>query len=136
MENNKNKVNLENIDEFIKDIDSKIKNVEEKELDGKSPEEKQKLKEQWEKERLENIEKLKKQQDDFDSKMSSWKEKQKELMPIEEIKSGIDDMMKKLNMEWEEALKAIIDELFKEKSEEEKEKFIKDFNDRLNSENK
>ena len=68
--------------------------------------------------------------------MSSWKEKQKELMSIEEIKSGIDDMMKKLDIKWEEALKATIDELFKEKSEEEKEKFIKDFNDRLNSENK
>ena len=64
------------------------------------------------------------------------KEKQKELMSIEEIKSGIDDMMKKLDIKWEEALKATIDELFKEKSEEEKEKFIKDFNDRLNSENK
>ncbi len=48
----KNKVNLENIADYVKDIDSKIKNVEEKELDSKSPEEQQKLKEQWEKEKF------------------------------------------------------------------------------------
>lgn len=41
---NKNMVNLEYIDDFIKNLDSKIKNVEEKELDGKSPKEQQKLK--------------------------------------------------------------------------------------------
>lgn len=134
MEDNKNRVNLENIDDFIKDINSKIKNVEEKELYGKSSEEQQKLKKQWEKERLKNTELLKKQQDDFDNKMSKWKKKQKELMPIEKIKSSIDDMMEKLDMEWKEALKATIDELFKEKSKEEKEQLLKYFNDRLNSE--
>ena len=136
MENSKNKVNLDNIDDFIKDIDSKIKNIEEKELDGKSPEEQQNFKEKGEKERLKNTELLKKQQDDFDSKMSKWEKKQKELMSIEEIKSSIDDMMKKLDIEWEEALKATINELFKEKSKEEKDQLQKYFNDRLNSKNK
>ena len=87
-------------------------------LNDKSLEEQQKLKSQWEKERLENEKKLEKQQKDFDNKMAKWNEEQQKLMSIEEIKTGIEAMMKELDMKWDEAVKSFVAQLFKNSSEE------------------
>ena len=82
------KFDLEHSNEFMEKVNSEIKGLEEKLLKGKSPEEQQKLKMQWEKERLENEKKLEKQQKDFDNKMAKWNEEQQKLMSIEEIKTA------------------------------------------------
>ena len=115
------------IEKELNGLNLKLSKIEEKILKDKTPEEQEKIKLEWENTKKENEKKLKEEADKFNKQMQDWEQKQKELMPIEDIRNGLKEMMKELDDKWNKTLKSAIEELCKGKTAEEKEKILKAF---------
>ena len=59
--------------------------------------------------------------------MRKRKKNESELIPIEDIKDGLNGMIKDLDDKWYETLQSAIEDLCKDKTEEEKEKIMNAF---------
>ena len=126
------KVDTNNINNTIGDIDLRLKELEEKILVGKTKEEQEKIKKEWEDKRTKFEDELNKKQKEFNNKKKEWEVKQSELIPTDEVRSGLNEMMDNLDKEWNEIFNSAIDELCKGKSEEEKQQILKAFTDKAN----
>lgn len=111
---------FENIDELIKDIDFKLEKVNEQELVEKSEKEQELLKKQWEDQRNNFSNKLEKEQKVFDKKIKKLNDDFNKLIPIDEMNKMIKQYIEEMDLKWEEALKATINDIFKDKTDEEK----------------
>ena len=65
---------------------------------------------------------IKKEMDKIEKKFEKRKKNESELISIEDIKPGLDKMIKDLADKWDETLQSAIEDLCKGKTEEEKEK--------------
>ena len=126
-DNNAIKIDTDNINNTIGDIDSKLKELEEKILDGKTKEEQEKIKKEWEEKKIKFENELSKNQEEFNKRKEEWEEKQSELISTVEVKSGLNEIMDNLDRDWNETLKSTIEDLCKGKTEEEKAKIMKAF---------
>ena len=68
--------------------------------------------------------KLKKEFEKFENKRKELEKRQSELIPVEELKDGLNGMIKDLDDKWDETLQSAIEDLCKGKIEEEKEKIM------------
>ena len=121
------KCGLEHSNEVIERMNKEIKEAEERILKDKTPEEKEEIKKQWEQSKVKTEQKLKKEFEKFEKDRKELEKKQSELIPVEEIKDGLNGMIKDLDDKWNETLQSAIADLCKGKTEEEKEKIMKSF---------
>lgn len=121
------KFDLEHSNEVIERMNREIKETEERILKDKTPEEQEEIKKQWEQSKLETEQKLKKKFEKFKKEREELKKKESELIPVEDIKDGLNEMIKDLDDKWNETLQSAIEGLCKGKTEEEKEKIMKSF---------
>lgn len=121
------KFDLEHSNEVIERMNREIKEAEERILRDKTPEEQEEIKKQWEKNKLETEQKLKKQFEKFEKEREELKKRESELIPVEDIKEGLNGMIKDLDEKWNETLQSAIEDLCKGKTEEEKAKIMKSF---------
>ena len=70
---------------------------------------------------------IKKEMDKIEKKFEKRKKNESELISIEDIKPGLDKMIKDLDDKWNEDLQSAIESLCKGKTEEEKEKIMNAF---------
>ena len=129
-----NKFDMKHSNEVIEQMNREIKEVEEKILKNKTPEEQEKIKKQWEQNRIETEEKTKKELEKFEREREKLKKQESELIPIEDIKEGLNGIVKDLDDKWNEAMQSAIGELSKGKTDEEKGKIMDTFNN-INSNN-
>ena len=120
----KNKYDLEHSNEVMERMNREIKETEERILKDKTPEEQEEIKKQWEQNKIKTEQKLKKQFEKIEKDMKELEKKQSELIPVEEIKDGLNVMIKDLDDKWDETLQSAIEDLCKDKTEEEKEKIM------------
>lgn len=121
------KFDLEHSNEVIEKMNREIKEAEERILKDKTPEEQEEIKKQWEQSKLETEQKLKKEFEKFENERKELEKKERELIPVENIKDGLNGMIKDLDDKWNETLQSAIEELCKGKTEEEKAKIMKSF---------
>ncbi len=121
------KFDLEHSNEVIERMNREIKEVEERILKDKTPEEQEEIKKQWEQNKIKTEQKLKKEFEKFEKEREELKKRESELIPVEDIKDGLNGMIKDLDDKWNETLQSSIEDLCKGKTEEEKEKIMKSF---------
>ena len=121
------KFDLEHSYEVIERMNREIKEAEERILKDKTPEEQEEIKKQWEQNKIKTEQKLKKEFEKFEKDRKELEKKQSELIPVEDIKDGLNGMIKDLDDKWNETLQSAIEDLCKGKTEEEKEKIMKSF---------
>lgn len=121
------KFDLEHSNEVIEKMNREIKEAEERILKDKTPEEQEEIKKQWEQNKIKTEQKLKKEFEKFEKERKELEKKESELIPIEDIKEGLNGMIKDLDDKWNETLQSAIEELCKGKTEEEKAKIMKAF---------
>lgn len=121
------KFDLEHSNEVIERTNREIKEAEERILKDKTPEEQEEIKKQWKQSKIKTEQKLKKEFEKFEKDRKELEKKQSELIPVEDIKDGLNGMIKDLDEKWDETLQSAIEELCKDKTEEEKEKIINAF---------
>lgn len=117
---------LKHLNEVIERMNKEIKELEEKILKDKTIEEQEEIKKQWKQNQLEIEQKLKKEFEKFEKEIKDLK-KERELIPVEDIKDGLNCIIKDLDDKWNETLQSAIEELCKGKTEEEKAKILKSF---------
>lgn len=115
------------VNKLISDLDKKIEELEQKEYDGITEIEQIKLKDKWDKEREKQEQELKRQFEKFEKEREELKKRERELIPVEDIKKGLNEMIKELDDKWNETLQSAIKDLCKGKTEEEKEEIMKSF---------
>lgn len=118
---------LKHSNEVIERMNKEIKEIEEKILKNKTPEKQEEIKKQWEQNKIKTEQKLKKEFEKFEKERKKLEKKQSELIPIGDIKDGLNDIIKDLDDKWNETLQSAIEELCKGKTEEENEKIMKSF---------
>lgn len=122
-----NKFDLNHSKAVIERMNREIKEIEEKILKDKAKEEQEKIKKEWEQNKINAEQKIKKELEKFEKEREELKKKESELIPIEDIKEALNSMIKDLDDKWNETLKSAIEELCKGKSEEDKSKIVKSF---------
>lgn len=121
------KFDLEHSNEVIERMNREIKEAEEKILKDKTPKEQEEIKKQWEQNKIETDKKLKKEFEKFEKDRKELEKRESELIPIEDIKEGLNGIIKDLDDKWNETLQSAIEELCKGKTEEEKAEIMKSF---------
>ena len=123
----KNNFDLKHSNEVLEKMNKEIKEAEERILKDMTPEEQEKIKKEWEQNKIKIEQKLKKEFEKFESDRKELEERQSELIPVEEIKDGLNGMIKDLDDKWDETLQSAIEDLCKGKTKEEKEKIMTAF---------
>lgn len=118
---------LKHSNEVIERMNKEIKEIEEKILKNKTSEGQEEIKKQWEQNKIKTEQKLKKEFEKFEKERKELEKKEKDLIPVEDIKEGLNGMIKDLDDKWNETLQLAIEELCKGKTEEEKKKIMKSF---------
>ena len=125
------KFDLEHSNEVMERMNREVNEFRENFLKDKTPEEKEQIKMEWEKNdelaRQKADQKIKKEMDKIEKKFEKRKKNESELIPIEDIKDGLNGMIKDLDDKWDETLQSAIEDLCKGKTEEEKEKIMNAF---------
>ncbi len=133
----KNNFDLKYSNEVIERMNKKIKELEERILKDKTPEEQEKIKKELEQNKIKTEQKLKKEFEKIENDRKELEKRQSKLIPIEEIKDGLNGMIKDLDDKWNETLQSAIEDLCKGKTEEEKAKIMKAFeNSYMNNQEK
>ena len=127
------KFDVENSNKVIEKTNAEIKKIEEKLLEGKTLEEQEEIKKEWEQNKIETEQKLKKEFEKFEKEREVLEKRESELIPIEDIKQGLKDMLKELDDNWNETLHSAIEDLCRDKTPEEKEIILNTFNNINNS---
>ena len=123
----KNNFDLKHSNEVLEKMNKEIKEAEERILKNMTPEKQDKIKKEWEQNKIKTEQKLKKEFEKFENDRKELEKRQSELIPVEEIKDGLNGMIKDLDDKWNETLQSAIEDLRKGKTEEEKAKIIKAF---------
>lgn len=125
------KFDLEHSNEVMERMNREVNEFRENFLKDKTPEEQEQIKMEWEKNdelaRQKADQKIKKEMDKIEKKFEKRKKNESELIPIEDIKDGLNGMIKDLDDKWDETLQSAIEDLCKDKTEEEKEKIMNAF---------
>lgn len=125
------KFDLEHSNEVMERMNREVNEFRENFLKDKTPEEQEQIKMEWEKNdelaRQKADQKIKKEMDKIEKKFEKRKKNESELIPIEDIKDGLNGMIKDLDDKWDETLQYAIEDLCKDKTEEEKEKIMNAF---------
>ena len=121
------KFDLEHSNEVIERMNREIREAEERILKDKTPEEREKIKKEWEQNKIKTEQKLKKEFEKFENDRKELEKRQSELIPVEKIKDGLNGIIKDLDDKWDETLQSAIEDLCKGKTEEEKEKIMAAF---------
>ena len=125
------KFDLEHSNEVMERINREVNEFRENFLKDKTPEEQEQIKMEWEKNdelaRQKADQKIKQEMDKIEKKFEKRKKNESELIPIEDIKDGLNGMIKDLDDKWDETLQSAIEDLCKGKTEEEKEKIMNAF---------
>ena len=121
------KFDLEHSNEVIERMNREIKEAEERILKDKTPEEQEEIKKQWEQNKIKTEQKLKKEFEKIEKDRKELEKRESELIPVEDIKEGLNGMIKDLDDKWNETLQSAIEDLCKGKTEEEKAKIMKSF---------
>lgn len=125
------KFDSEHFNEVMEKMNREINEFRENFLKDKTPEEQEQIKMEWEKNdelaRQKADQEIKKEMDKIEKKFEKRKKNESELIPIEDIKPGLDKMIKDLDDKWNEDLQSAIEDLCKGKTEEEKEKIMNAF---------
>ena len=129
---NESKFDLEKSNKVLERMNKNIEEIEKIILKDKTPEEQEKIKKQWEQDKIENEQRLKKEIEEFNQK---WDNNNKNLISIDDMKAEINEMIKAQDEEFNSLLNSIIEELCKGKNQEEKKKIIEQFNNIINSDN-
>lgn len=127
------KFDVEHSNKVIEKMNAEIKKIEEKLLEGKTLEEQEEIKKEWEQNKIETEQKLKKEFEKFEKEREVLEKRESELIPIEDIKQGLNDMLKELDDNWNETLHSAIEDLCRDKTSEEKEIILNTFNNINNS---
>ena len=98
----KNNFDLKHSNEVLERMNKEIKETEERILKDMTPEEQEKI----------------------ENNRKELEKRQSELIPVEELKDGLNGMIKDLDYKWDETLQSAIEDLCKGKIEEEKEKIM------------
>lgn len=125
------KFDLEHSNEVMERMNREVNEFRENFLKDKTPEEQEQIKMEWEKNdelaRQKADQKIKKEMDKIEKKFEKRKKNESGLIPIEDIKDGLNGMIKDLDDKWDETLQSAIEDLCKDKTEEEKEKIMNAF---------
>ena len=125
------KFDLEHSNEVMERINREVNEFRENFLKDKTPEEQEQIEMEWEKNdelaRQKADQKIKQEMDKIEKKFEKRKKNESELIPIEDIKDGLNGMIKDLDDKWDETLQSAIEDLCKGKTEEEKEKIMNAF---------
>ena len=125
------KFDLEHSNEVMERMNREVNEFRENFLKDKTPEEQEQIKMEWEKNdelaRQKADQEIKKEMDKIEKKFEKRKKNESELIPIEDIKDGLNGMIKDLDDKWDETLQSAIEDLCKDKTEEEKEKIMNAF---------
>ncbi len=126
-----NKFDLKHSNEVMEKMDKELNEFRENFLKGKTPEEQEQIKMEWEKNdelaRQKAEQKIKKEMDKIEKKFEKKKKNESDLISIEDIRTGLDGMIKDLDDKWNEDLQSAIEDLCKGKTEEEKKEIMKKF---------
>lgn len=127
----KHKFDLEHSNEVMERMNREVNEFRENFLKDKTLEEQEQIKMEWEKNdelaRQKADQEIKKRMDKIEKKFEKRKKNESELIPIEDIKDGLNGMIKDLDDKWDETLQSAIEDLCKDKTEEEKEKIMNAF---------
>ena len=123
----KNNFDLKHSNEVLERMNKEIKETEKRILKDMTPEEQEKIKKEWEQNKIKTEQKLKKEFEKFENDRKELEKRQSELIPVEEIKDGLNGMIKDLDDKWDETLQSAIEDLCKGKTEEEQEKIMTAF---------
>ena len=125
------KFDLEHSNEVMERMNREVNEFRKNFLKDKTPEEQEQIKMEWEKNdelaRQKADQEIKKRMDKIEKKFEKRKKNESELIPIEDIKDGLNGMIKDLDDKWDETLQSAIEDLCKDKTEEEKEKIMNAF---------
>lgn len=125
------KYDLKHSNEVMERMNKEVNEFRENFLKDKTPEEQEQIKMEWEKNdelaRQKADQEIKKRMDKIEKKFEKRKKNESELIPIEDIKDGLNGMIKDLDDKWDETLQSAIEDLCKGKTEEEKEKIMNAF---------
>ena len=125
------KFDLEHSNEVMERMNREVNEFRKNFLKDKTPEEQEQIKMEWEKNdelaRQKADQEIKKRMDKIGKKFEKRKKNESELIPIEDIKDGLNGMIKDLDDKWDETLQSAIEDLCKDKTEEEKEKIMNAF---------
>lgn len=124
----KNNFDLKHSNEVLERMNKEIKEAEERILKDMTPEEQDKIKKEWEQNKIKTEQKLKKEFEKFENYRKELEKRQSELIPVEEIKDELNGMIKDLDDKWNETLQSAIEDLCKGKTKEEKAKIMNVFN--------
>lgn len=135
------KINSDGIDNNItnnnsNDINVLINKVEEKILDGKTPEEQQQIQKEWRQTDEENRRKFEEYVANYEKENEEWQKRQNELMSIDEIRDGLNGIMEELDKNTEETYKSIARDMLKGKSEEEINQWVNNFKNNIDESTK
>lgn len=117
MEDKKDLINVDtrNIDKLISDIDSKINELEQKELEGKPFELQEELKQKWENERKriqeESQKKFEKQQKKLEEKYKN--NPQVELQSIDDMKKDMAELRQQIEDDYNKTMEEVLSALMK-----------------------
>lgn len=125
------KFDLKHSNEVMERMNREVNEFRKNFLKDKTPEEQEQIKMEWEKNdelaRQKADQEIKKRMDKIEKKFEKRKKNESELIPIEDIKDGLNGMIKDLDDKWDETLQSAIEDLCKGKTEEEKEKIMNAF---------
>lgn len=128
---NEHKFDLKHSNEVMERMNREVNEFRKNFLKDKTPEEQEQIKMEWEKNdelaRQKADQEIKKRMDKIEKKFEKRKKNESELIPIEDIKDGLNEMIKDLDDKWDETLQSAIEDLCKGKTEEEKEKIMNAF---------
>lgn len=128
---NEHKFDLKHSNEVMERMNREVNEFRKNFLKDKTPEEQEQIKMEWEKNdelaRQKSDQEIKKRMDKIEKKFEKRKKNESELIPIEDIKDGLNGMIKDLDDKWDETLQSAIEDLCKGKTEEEKEKIMNAF---------
>lgn len=128
---NEHKFDLKHSNEVMERMNREVNEFRKNFLKDKTPEEQEQIKMEWEKNdelaRQKADQEIKKRMDKIEKKFEKRKKNESELIPIEDIKDGLNGMIKDLDDKWDETLQSAIEDLCKGKTEEEKEKIMNAF---------
>ena len=128
---NEHKFDLKHSNEVMERMNREVNEFRKNFLKDKTPEEQEQIKMEWEKNdelaRQKADQEIKKEMDKIEKKFEKRKKNESELIPIEDIKDGLNGMIKDLDDKWDETLQSAIEDLCKGKTEEEKEKIMNAF---------
>ncbi len=100
-------MNNKNIDEVINDIDIKIKELETKELEGKSHEEKEYIKEKWDNERKKIKEEFQNKYQKFEVNIEHNNQSQTELQCIDDMKRDVAEFKQQIEDDFQKTMEEV-----------------------------